>query len=63
MFEINDIVKFRHWPDRHWEEGEWIILTRNEDRIYDDIFYSYTIQNTKTGQCHYEVNWQQIELL
>ena len=61
MFEIGDIVRFRQWIDKPWEEGEWIILSVNVERLNYEEYYSYTIQNTETKNCQYEVNWQQIE--
>lgn len=63
MFEIEDIVRFRHWTNKPWEEGEWIVLEVNVERFNYEEYYSYTIQNLETKQCQYEVNWQQIELI
>jgi hypothetical protein len=61
MFEIGDIVRFRHWSNKPWEEGQWIILTANVERFNHEEYYSYTIQHLETKNCQYEVNWQQIE--
>jgi hypothetical protein len=63
MYETGDIVRFRPWSNKPWEEGEWIILTVNVERFNHEEYYSYTIQNLETKQCQYEVNWQQIEAI
>ena len=64
MFEIGDIVRFRHWSNRPWEEGTWIIIDQNVIEFgYGDRGYTYDIQNQKTGEVHSEVNWQQIETI
>lgn len=64
MFEIGDIVRFRHWSDKPWEEGTWIIVDIDlVEEFYDSKFYSYIIQNQESGEVHSEVNWQQIELI
>lgn len=62
MFEIGDIVMFRSWTGKPWEEGTWIIIDQElTAEVYDSKFYSYTIQNQETGEIQLEVNWQQIE--
>lgn len=63
MYEINDIVRFRQWRDKPWEEGTWIIIHVGLVRFYDDEFYLYDIQNQETGGVQSEVNWQQIEVI
>lgn len=64
MFEIGDIVRFRHWSDKLWEEGTFIIIdVELSHQSYDDSFYSYTIQNQETGKVITPVSWQQIELI
>lgn len=63
MYEINDIVRFRHWRDKPWEEGTWIIIDRSFEEIYGDNYYFYDIQNQETGEIQSEVNWQQIETI
>ena len=62
MFEIGDIVKYRHWTNKSWEEGTYIIIDIELSyQSYEDKYYSYTIQNTETGIVLHEINWQQIE--
>lgn len=61
MFEIGDIVRFRQWSNKPWEEGTWFIIHFERARFYDDEFYLYEIEHTETGEVHSEVNWQQIE--
>lgn len=63
MYEIGDKVRYRDWVDKPWDNDEWVVITRNEERFNYEIYYSYTIQNLRTKNYQYEVNWQQIEMI
>ena len=63
MYEIGDIVQFRPRVNEEYS-GSWEItyIDRN-DRLYDTIFYKFTIKNLETDEEKDELSWLQINLI
>lgn len=43
MFEIGDIVRFRQWSNKPWEEGTWFIIHFERAAVRKRLLIQYEI--------------------